>query len=230
MITICYYFIHLFLTGTDGSRRKKMISILEVFIMLAITVGCMIGAGAMVQNKYESQPEASYKCVDSSCYKKELDTSKEFDEKPIVAINKKPLEIVKPKSENVPVVMKEEIVENHYHFQELNTGLMAFAGLGGAALIFFILYKIIGFGRTSFVLAKAKKKSNQLLAEFDNVVDDVKRSIDYNKKIVEQVAFNNLLLQINKNNPAVSPLIVSNQMMKDKLIFIERKILNDFKN
>jgi hypothetical protein len=207
---------------------KKMISILEVFIMLAIAVVCMIVAGAMVQNKHESQPEASYKCVDSSCYKKELDTSKEFDEKSIVASNKKPVEIVEPKPE--PVVVKEEVIENHYHFQELNTGLMAFAGLGGAALSFFILYKIIGFGRTSFVLAKAKKKSNQLLAEFDNVVDDVKRSIDYNKKIVEQVAFNNLLLQINKNNPAVSPLIVSNQMMKDKLIFIERKILNDFKN
>jgi hypothetical protein len=207
---------------------KKLISILEVFIMLAIAVGFMIGAGVVAQNKHESKPEASYKCVDSSCYKKELDTSKEFDEKSIVAINKKPVEIVEPKPESV--VVKEDVIENHYHFQELNTGLMAFAGLGGAALIFFILYKIIGFGRTSFVLAKAKKKSNQLLAEFDNVVDDVKRSIEYNKKIVEQVAFNNLLLQINKNNPSVSPLIVSNQMMKDKLIFIERKILNDFKN
>lgn len=206
----------------------KLISMLEVFIMLAITFVVMAGAGAMFQNKHDSQPEASYKCVDSSCYKKELDTSKKFDEKSIVAINKKPVEIVERKPE--PVVVKEEVIENHYHFQELNTGLMAFAGLGGAALMFFILYKIIGFGRTSFVLAKAKKKSNQLLAEFDNVVDDVKRSIEYNKKIVEQVAFNNLLLQVNKDNPSVSTLIVSNQMMKDKLIFIERKILNDFKN
>lgn len=207
---------------------KQLISIIEVFIMLIITVAVMIGAGAVLQNKQEAQPEASYKCMDSSCYKKELDTSKNFDDKSIVAINKQTVEKIEKKPD--PVVMKEEIIENHYHFKELNTGLMAFAGLGGAALMFFILYKIIGFGRTSFVLSKAKKKSNQLLAEFDNVVDDVKRSIEYNKKIVEQVAFNNLLLQINKNNPYVSPLIVSNQMMKDKLTFIERKILNDFKN
>lgn len=201
----------------------KVVSLVEIIIVIGLVTIAWIGGLAIIQKNHEERGEQSYTCVDSSCYKKELSTNKSFDEKNIVTVEP-PI----PKPE--PVVVKEEVVENHYHFKELNTGLMAFAGLGAFALSIFILYKILGFGRRTFVLSKAKRKSAQIISEFDSIVDDARAYLDYNKKIVEQMTFNRLLVEINQGNPSVSQLMLSNQIMNDKLNFIERKMINDFKN
>lgn len=203
-----------------------MVSLLEIIIVLTIGLFVAIGGSAIINNKAENRPEKTYQCVDAACYKKTLVETPVASNKPVEPVKKELTELAQPKI----VEKKEETIENHYHFEELNSALMAFAGLGGAALVFFIFYKLIGLWRTSLVITNAKRKSNQILTEFDSVLDDAKKSIAYNKKVVEQVAFNNLLLEVNKGNPAISSLIVSNHMMKDKLIFIERKLLNDFKN
>lgn len=204
-----------------------MVSLLEIIIMMTLCLVVAIGGSAIISEKAENRPEKTYQCVDAACYKKTLVETPVASTKPAEPVKKELTALAKPK---IVSEMKEETIENHYHFEELNSALMAFAGLGGAVLVFFILYKLIVLWRKSLIITNAKQKSNQILAEFDSVLDDAKKSIDYNKKVVEQVVFNNLLLEGNKGNPAISSLIVSNHMMKDKLIFIERKLLNDFKN
>lgn len=202
-------------------------SLLEVIIGLTFFFVVAVCGSAIISEKAENLPEKTYQCVDAACYKKTLVEKPVARTKPAEPVKKELTALAQPK---IVSEMKEETIENHYHFEELNSALMALAGLGGAVLVFFIFYKLIGMWRNSLIITNAKRKSNQILTEFDSVLDDAKKSIAYNKKVVEQVAFNNLLLEVNKGNPATSSLIVSNHMMKDKLIFIERKLLNDFKN
>lgn len=79
------------------------------------------------------------------------------------------------------------------------------------------------------MLSIARKRSLMLIKAFDSIVDDVKHCLEHNNKITEQIDFNNLLIQVNKENPSMNSLILSNRIMKDQYNFIERKILNDFK-
>lgn len=135
----------------------------------------------------------------------------------------KPVELVK--SASVPNV----IVDNHYDLKDLNDGLLAISGVSGFALVVFIIYKGFGVGRRTIMLTIARRKSLNLISAFDLIVDDVKNCLEHNNRIIEQTYLNNLLIEVNKDNPSMNSLILSNQIMKEHYNFIERKILNDFK-
>lgn len=189
----------------------------EVLIVIMITtIGAIIGFGQIEkiakENAAQKQHCEHVTCVDNKSHS--LDTK---------TLPAKPVDVVK----TAPVA--NVVVENHYDLKELNDGLMAVAGLGGFALLVFIIYKCFGIGRRTLMLTIARKKSLILISAFDSIIDDLKHCLEHNNKIMEQTCLNNLLIEVNKGNPSMNCLILSNQIMKDQYNFIERKILNDFK-
>lgn len=128
-----------------------------------------------------------------------------------------------------PTPVPNIIVEQPYDLKDINDGLLAISGVGGFALVVFIIYKFFGVGRRTVMLTIARRKSLNLISAFDLIVDDVKNCLEHNNRIIEQTYLNNLLIDVNKDNPSMNSLILSNQIMKEHYNFIERKILNDFK-
>lgn len=190
---------------------------LQIIIAILITTIVSIAGFGQIERLARENAAKARHCENVSCVD---DKSKTIDPK-ILAV--KPIDVVK----TAPVT--NVVVENHYDLKELNDGLMALSGLGGFALFVFIIYKCFGVGRRTLMLSIARKRSLMLIKAFDSIVDDVKHCLEHNNKITEQIDFNNLLIQVNKENPSMNSLILSNRIMKDQYNFIERKILNDFK-
>jgi len=190
---------------------------LQIIIAILITTIVSIAGFGQIERLARENAAKARHCENVSCVD---DKSKTIDPK-ILAV--KPIDFVK----TAPVT--NVVVENHYDLKELNDGLMALSGLGGFALFVFIIYKCFGVGRRTLMLSIARKRSLMLIKAFDSIVDDVKHCLEHNNKITEQIDFNNLLIQVNKENPSMNSLILSNRIMKDQYNFIERKILNDFK-
>lgn len=190
---------------------------LQIIIAILITTIVSIAGFGQIERLARENAAKARHCENVSCVD---DKSKTIDPK-ILAVN--PIDVVK----TAPVT--NVVVENHYDLKELNDGLMALSGLGGFALFVFIIYKCFGVGRRTLMLSIARKRSLMLIKAFDSIVDDVKHCLEHNNKITEQIDFNNLLIQVNKENPSMNSLILSNRIMKDQYNFIERKILNDFK-
>jgi hypothetical protein len=189
----------------------------EVVIAMMITaIVSIIGFGQIEKISKEKAAQEHHcehgTCVDNKSHSLETKT---LPAKPVDVVNTAPVTSV--------------VVEKHYDLKELNDGLMAVAGLGGFALLVFIIYKCFGIGRRTLMLTIARKKSIILISAFDSIIDDVKHCLEHNNKIMEQTCLNNLLIELNKENPSMNCLILSNQIMKDQYNFIERKILNDFK-
>lgn len=190
---------------------------LQIIIAILITTIVSIAGFGQIERLARENAAKARHCENVSCVD---DKSKTIDPK-ILAV--KPIDVLK----TAPVT--NVVVENHYDLKELNDGLMALSGLGGFALFVFIIYKCFGVGRRTLMLSIARKRSLMLIKAFDSIVDDVKHCLEHNNKITEQIDFNNLLIQVNKENPSMNSLILSNRIMKDQYNFIERKILNDFK-
>lgn len=190
---------------------------LEVCIAMTITTIVAIFGFGQMEKQAKLNAEEKYRCEHVTCVD---NRSHSLDTKTLPA---KPVDVVETES------VTNLVVENHYDLKELNDGLMAVSGLGGFALLVFIIYKCFGVGRRTLMLSVARKRSLILISAFDSIIDDVKHCLDHNNRIMEQTSLNNLLIEVNKGNPSMNCLILSNQIMKDQYNFIERKILNDFK-
>lgn len=190
---------------------------LQIIIAILITTIVSIAGFGQIERLARENAAKAKHCENVSCVD---DKSKTIDSQILTV---KPIDVVK----TTPV--KNVVVENHYDLKDLNDGLMALSGLGGFALLVFIIYKCFGVGRRTLMLSIARKRSLMLIKAFDSIVDDVKHCLEHNNKITEQIDFNNLLIQVNKENPSMNSLILSNRIMMDQYNFIERKILNDFK-
>lgn len=189
----------------------------QVFMAILITtIIAIAGFGQIDRLARENAAQANH-CENVSC----VDNKSKTTNPEILSV--KPVDVVK----TTPVTNL--VIENHYELKELNNGLMAIAGLGGFALFVFIIYKCFSMSRRSLMISIARKRSRILIEAFDSIIDDIKHCLEHNNRITEQIEFNNLLIQVNKENPSMNPLILSNQIMKDQYNFIERKILNDFK-
>lgn len=190
---------------------------LQIIIAILITtIVSIAGFGHIDRLARENAAKAKH-CENLSC----VDDKSKTIEPQILTV--KPIDVVK----TTPVT--NVVVEKSYDLKDINDGLLAISGVGGFALVVFIIYKCFGGGRRTIMLSIARRRSLNLISAFDSMVDDVKHCLEHNNRIIEQTYLNDLLIEINKDNPSMNSLILSNQIMKEHYNFIERKILNDFK-
>ncbi len=125
--------------------------------------------------------------------------------------------------DNSLITTKVETIQNHYHFEKLNSGLEII----GSSLLFFIalffFLKISKKALNKISVLSALKKSKKLIFEFNKNcdIDKYNQLVDMGYRIEEQICENNLLIELNKESHKISKLIHNNNNLKEKSFFIE---------
>jgi len=125
-----------------------------------------------------------------------------------------------------PIIEKNE---NHYHFEDLNSGITYLASSLLGIFVAICFYK--GFGKFSQNLSvkRAIKKSNLLLDAFEADINNESRYLDYTRVITDQLRFNNTIMEQNKNSYHIPVLSVVNDKLVANLNFAENSLVNDMK-
>lgn len=115
-----------------------------------------------------------------------------------------------------------EQTENHYHFEDLNTGLIY---LGSVVLaVFGLFYSFKGLGKlvTTLTIKKAIKNSKLIMEAFTKDVNNINTYLDYSRKHNDQLSLNKLIIEQYNNNYYARELKIYNEHLSGNLSFIER--------
>lgn len=125
-----------------------------------------------------------------------------------------------------PIIEKNE---NHYHFEDLNSGITYLASSLLGIFTAFCLYK--GFGRISqnISVKRAIKKSTILLKSFEADINNTSTYLDYTRVITDQLRFNNTIMEQNKNSYHIASLSVVNDKLVANLNFAESSLVKDMR-
>lgn len=167
-------------------------------------------------------------------YRRQPKQNKDFKLTPVVnpEMRTEPIQPVVPDPVMVtpppaPVI---EQTENHYHFEDLNTGLMY---LGSVVLTMFgLFYAFKGAGKlmVTLTIKKAIKNSKLILEAFSNDVNDHTTYLDYSRKYNDQLSLNRLIIEQYNNNYYAGELKIHNEHLSRNLSFIERMFVADMNN
>lgn len=189
--------------------------------------------------KQEVKPAVKYERIQPIVteiidYRRQPKQNKDFKLTPVVnpEMRTEPIQPVAPEPVVVtpppaPVI---EQTENHYHFEDLNTGLMY---LGSVVLtIFGLFYTFKGAGKlmVTLTIKKAIKNSKLILKSFTNDVNDHATYLDYSRQYNDQLSLNKLIIEQYSNNYYAGELKIYNEHLSRNLSFIERMFVADMSN
>lgn len=167
-------------------------------------------------------------------YRRQPKQNKDFKLMPVVnpEMRTEPIQPVAPEPVVVtpppaPVI---EQTENHYHFEDLNTGLMY---LGSVILTMFSLfYAFKGAGKlmVTFTIKKAIKNSKLIQKAFSNDVNDHTTYLDYSRKYNDQLSLNRLIIDRYNDNYYAGELKIHTEHLASNLSFIERMFVAEMSN
>lgn len=120
-----------------------------------------------------------------------------------------------------------EQTENHYHFEDLNSGITYLASILLFIFILFFSFKGVGNLVKNISVKKAIKKSQRILTAFEIDINDSTTYLDYSKIITDQLRFNNTVIKQNKNSYHVPELSVVNDKLQENLTFAERSLVHN---
>lgn len=227
-----------------GSSLFELMIIFVLFFIVTFTVASFIGndkttptpsqpqvVAVKKEVKYERIQPIVTEIID---YRRQPKQNKDFKLTPVVnpEMRTEPIQPVEPEPVVVtpppaPVI---EQTENHYHFEDLNTGLMY---LGSVVLtIFGLFYSFKGAGKlmVTLTIKKAIKNSKLILENFSNDVNDHTTYLDYSRKYNDQLSLNKLIIEQYNNNYYAGELKIHNEHLSRNLSFIERMFVADMNN
>lgn len=164
-------------------------------------------------------------------YRRQPKQNKDFKLTPVVnpEMRTEPIQPVAPEPvvatpTPAPVI---EQTENHYHFEDLNTGLIY---LGSVVLTMFgLFYAFKGASKlmVTMTIKKAIKNSKLIQEAFSNDVNDHTTYLDYSRKYNDQLSLNRLIIEQYNNNYYAGELKIHNEHLLRNLSFIERMFVAD---
>lgn len=125
-----------------------------------------------------------------------------------------------------PIIEKNE---NHYHFEDLNSGITYLASSLLGIFAAFCLYKGFGKFAQNLSVKKAIKKSKLLLTSFEADINNSSTYLDYTRVITDQLRFNNTIMEQNKNSYHIPALSVVNDKLVANLNFAESSLVKDMR-
>jgi len=238
-----------YLRGLDMKDKDKGITIIEILTVTTMVLFVIFGSLFTVKKGHEARLEGEKtfvkRVMDSGGdpyklspnisltrieqYIKEINKEKEIAGEPVKSqlssqsIMKTPVETIVA----TPVI--NQITEKHYHFEALIT---AFKYIGFSILgIFTVFFSIISFSliRKYLHVIKATKESKKILDKFDNEFEENKNYLSFIRKMSEQVILNSVLIDNRKNKETVLSLIVTNEILKERLNFLENNFVKIMK-
>lgn len=123
----------------------------------------------------------------------------------------------------VPIIQKNE---NHYHFEDLNSGITY---LGSVLFIMFALFAIFKFFEKinkKISVQKAIKISRRILMSFEKDINNTETYLEYNKSIHNQIVFNKIIIDQYKHSSLIPELMVVNSQLLDNLDFTQRDLVS----
>jgi uncharacterized SAM-binding protein YcdF (DUF218 family) len=120
--------------------------------------------------------------------------------------------------------------ENHYHFEDLNSGITY---LGSVLLIMFALFSLFKlFEKITKKLSvqKAIKISRRILKSFEKDINHTETYLEYNKSIHNQIVFNKIIIDQYKNSSLIPELMVVNSQLLDNLDFTQRDLVSSLES
>jgi hypothetical protein len=147
-------------------------------------------------------------------------TIPEMRKDPIQPANPEPVVVQAPQ----PIIEKNE---NHYHFEDLNSGITYLASIILAIFVLFCSFKGIGKVAKNLSVKNAIKKSKHILIAFENDINNSTTYLDYSKIITDQLRFNNAVIDQNKNSYHIPELSVVNDKLQASLTFAERSLVHN---
>jgi len=231
-----------------GSSLFEIMIIFVLFFIVTFTVASFIGNDKTTTTPSQSQaiaikPEVKkdvkYERIQPIVteiidYRRQPKQNKDFKLMPVVnpEMRTEPIQPVAPE----PVVVTPppapiiEQTENHYHFEDLNTGLMY---LGSIVLTMFSLfYAFKGAGKlmVTLTIKKAIKNSKFIQEAFSNDVNDHTTYLDYSRKYNDQLSLNRLIIDRYNDNYYAGELKIHTEHLASSLSFIERMFVADMNN
>lgn len=143
-------------------------------------------------------------------------------------MRKEPIQPVAP--EPVVVPAPQPIIEqneNHYHFEDLNSGITYLASILLVIFVLFFSFKGLGKVMKNLSVKKAIKKSQRILTAFDTDINNSTTYLDYSKIITDQLRFNNTVIEQNKTSYHIPELSVVNDKLQASLTFTERSLVDN---
>jgi hypothetical protein len=147
-------------------------------------------------------------------------TIPEMRKDPIQPVASAPVVVQAPQ----PIIEKNE---NHYHFEDLNSGITYLASILLVIFVLFCSFKGIGKVAKNVSVKKAIKKSQHILTAFETDINNSTTYLDYSKIITDQLRFNNAVIDQNKNSYHVPELSVVNDKLQASLTFTERSLVHN---
>ena len=146
----------------------------------------------------------------------------------IAEMRKEPIQPVEPEPVVVPAPQPIiEKSENHYHFEDLNSGITYLASI--LLVIFVLFFSFKGFAKVAknMSVKKAIKRSYRILTAFDGDINNSTTYLDYSKLITEQLRFNETVIEQNNTSYHIPELSVVNDKLKANLTFTERSLVQN---
>ena len=147
----------------------------------------------------------------------------------IAEMRKDPIQPVEPEPVVVvpsppPIIEKSE---NHYHFEDLNSGITYLASI--LLVIFVLFFSFKGFAKVAknVSVKKAIKRSYRILTAFDGDINNSTTYLDYSKLMTEQLRFNETVIEQNNTSYHIPELTVVNDKLKANLTFTERSLVQN---
>lgn len=143
-------------------------------------------------------------------------------------MRKEPIQPVAP--EPVVTPAPQPIIEqneNHYHFEDLNSGITYLASILLVIFVLFFSFKGLGKVMKNLSVKKAIKKSQRILTAFDTDINNSTTYLDYSKIITDQLRFNNTVIEQNKTSYHIPELSVVNDKLQASLTFTERSLVDN---
>lgn len=144
----------------------------------------------------------------------------EMRKEPIQPVAPEPVIVQSPQ----PIIEKNE---NHYHFEDLNSGITYLASILLVIFVLFCSFKGIGKFAKNVSVKNAIKKSQHILTAFETDINNSTTYLDYSKIITDQLRFNNAVIDQNKNSYHVPELSVVNDKLQASLTFTERSLVHN---
>jgi hypothetical protein len=146
----------------------------------------------------------------------------------IAEMRKDPIQPVEPEPVVVPAPQPIiEKSENHYHFEDLNSGITYLASI--LLVIFVLFFSFKGFAKVAknMSVKKAIKRSYRILTAFDGDINNSTTYLDYSKLMTEQLRFNETVIEQNNTSHHIPELSVVNDKLKANLTFAERSLVQN---
>lgn len=165
---------------------------------------------------------------------KGLDTQKSSITKlsPVIspAMNKEPIKPIAPEPVVTPVPQSIiEQNENHYHFEDLNSGITYLATILLVIFLLFCSFKGLGKIVNNLAVKKAIKLSQQILSSFESDINNSNTYLEYSKKIMAQLSFNRIVFEQHKTSNHIPALTVVHEQLLSNLQFAERSLVTDMR-